>query len=157
MSSVNKVILIGNVGRDPEVRYDPSGKAIANVSLATTRSWKNKDGERQEATDWHRLMMFDRIGEIAGQYVRKGSQIYIEGRIRYGEYTDKEGVKRYTTEIVVSSLQLLGSSQRNASGQGEQARGEQGNGAPASPGKDSSGGNAPPAGGFDDMDDDIPF
>jgi single-strand DNA-binding protein len=110
MASVNKVILVGNLGRDPETRYSPDGAAIANVSIATTDRWKDKNsGEMKEATEWHRVVFFNRLAEIAGEYLRKGRPVYIEGRLRTRKYTDKEGVERYTTEIVADQMQMLGS------------------------------------------------
>jgi len=156
MASVNKVILIGNLGRDPEVRYAPSGSAICNVTLATSRQWKDKtSGEKQEETEWHRVVFYDRLAEIAGEYLKKGRPVYVEGRLKTRKWTDKDGVEKYTTEIVASEMQLLGS--REGMGDGE-SRG--GGGAPASrPAAKPAG--AAPAGksstGFDDMDDDIPF
>ena len=109
MASVNKVILMGNLGRDPEVRYAPSGAAVCNVSIATTRQWKDKSGERKEETEWHRVVFYDRLAEIAGEYLKKGRPVYVEGRLKYGKYTDKEGVERYTTDIIATEMQLLGS------------------------------------------------
>ena len=108
MASVNKVILIGNLGRDPEVRYAPSGAAVCNVSLATTRQWKDKSGEKREETEWHRVVFYDRLAEIAGEYLKKGRSIYVEGRLKYGKYTDKDGNERYTTDIIATEMQLLG-------------------------------------------------
>ena len=109
MASVNKVILIGNLGRDPEVRYTPSGAAVCNVSIATTRNWKSKDGgDRQEETEWHRVVFYDRLAEIAGEYVKKGRPLYVEGRIKYGKYTDQSGVEKNTVDIIATELQLLG-------------------------------------------------
>ncbi|HKY01464.1 MAG TPA: single-stranded DNA-binding protein [Burkholderiales bacterium] len=152
MASVNKVILVGNLGADPETRYMPSGDAIANIRIATTDKWKDKQsGDMKEATEWHRVSFFGRLAEIVGQYCKKGSQIYIEGRIRTRKYQDKEtGQDRYSTEIVAESMQLLGSRQgqgdappQNFSGGGGESR------APAA--------KKTPAGGFGDMDDDIPF
>lgn len=152
MASVNKVILVGNLGRDPESRYGADGSAIVNVSLATTDTWKDKaTGEKKEATEWHRLVFFNRLAEIAGQYLKKGSQIYVEGRLRTRKWQDKDGQERYTTEIVIDQMQMLGSRQ----GQGEPSYGG-GDSAPAP----SYGGAKPSAAkkpSFDDMDDDIPF
>ena len=106
---VNKVILIGNLGKDPEVRYSSGGGAIANAALATTESWKDKNsGKKQEKTEWHRVVFFGKLGEIAGEYLKKGSQAYIEGRLQTRKWTDKEGKDRYTTEIVADQLQMLG-------------------------------------------------
>ncbi len=107
---VNKVILIGNLGRDPEVRYSPNGSAVANVTLATSESWKDKNsGEKQEKTEWHRVVFFGRLAEIAGEYLKKGSQVYVEGRLQTRKWQDKEGHDRYTTEIVANEMQMLGS------------------------------------------------
>lgn len=108
MASINKVILIGNLGRDPEVRYTPSGTAVANFSLATTDNWTNKDGEKESHTEWHRIVAWGRLGEVCGEYLAKGKQVYIEGRIRTNEWEDQEGNKRETKEIVVSNMQMLG-------------------------------------------------
>ena len=109
MASVNKVILVGNLGKDPEVRYTPSGSAICNITLATSRQWKSKDtGERQEETEWHRVALFDRLAEIAGEYLKKGRPVYVEGRLKTRKYTDKDNVEKYTTEIVATEMQLLG-------------------------------------------------
>jgi single-strand DNA-binding protein len=113
MSSVNKVILIGNLGADPEVRYTPSGAAVANFSLATTDQWTNKDGGKEEKTEWHRIVAFNRLGEICGEYLHKGKQVYIEGKIQTRSWEDKEGIKRYTTEIVALGMQMLGAKGRD--------------------------------------------
>jgi len=162
MASVNKVILVGNLGRDPEVRYMPSGSAICTVTLATSRQWKDKtSGERQEETEWHRVTFFDRMAEIAGEYLKKGRPVYVEGRLKTRKYTDKDGVEKYSTEIVATDMQLLGG--RDGGGGGGDEMGS----APAprsAPPARSAAAPAPapkPAGrsstGFDDMDDDIPF
>src|SRR4051812_43353368 len=128
MASVNKVILVGNLGRDPETRYSPDGGAITNVSIATTDTWKDKaSGEKQERTEWHRVVFFTRLAEIAGEYLKKGSQVYIEGSLRTRKWQDKEGQERYTTEIVADRMQMLGS----RSGMGD--RGGMGDGAPREP------------------------
>ena len=159
MASVNKVILLGNCGRDPEIRYLPSGQAIASLSIATSTRRKDKNtGESVEDTQWHRVTFYDRLAEIVGEYVKKGTPLYVEGRLKYGKYTDQSGVEKYTTDIIVSELQLLG---------GRAGRGEppsEGNSAPrrapvaAAPAPASRQAPAPrPASGFDDMDDDIPF
>ena len=155
---INKVILVGTVGKDPEVRYSQAGSANVTLSLATNESWKDKNGEKQERTEWHRLKFFGKLAEIAGEYVKKGQQLYVEGSLRTDKYTDKQGMERYTTDIIVSELQLLG---------GREGRGEppsEGNSAPrrapvaAAPAPASRQAPAPrPASGFDDMDDDIPF
>jgi single-strand DNA-binding protein len=108
MASVNKVILLGNLGSDPELRYTPSGKAVANFSLATHEQWTNKDGEKTEKTEWHRIVAWARLGEICGEYLHKGSQIYLEGRLQTRAWDDRDGNKRYTTEIIAQSMQMLG-------------------------------------------------
>ena len=176
MASVNKVILIGNLGRDPEVRYTPSGAAVCNVSIATTRNWKSREGgERQEETEWHRVVFYDRLAEIAGEYLKKGRPVYVEGRLKTRKWTDKEGKEQYTTEIIAEQMQLLGS--RESGGGGGDDFGGGGGGYSRGRGGDAGGGDfgeapapraaarpaprqapAPkPATGFDDMDDDIPF
>src|SRR6267378_2019780 len=155
MASVNKVILIGNLGRDPETRYSPDGAAITNVSVATTSQWKDKNtGEKREETEWHRVAFFGRLAEIAGEYLKKGSQVYIEGRLRTRKWQDKEGQDRYTTEIVADTMQMLGSRAGSGEPRGE-PRGE-----PVGQKASEPKGAAPakkPAGKFDDMEDDIPF
>ena len=158
MASVNKVILIGNLGRDPEVRYAPSGSAICNVTLATTRSWKDKtSGERQEETEWHRVVFYDRLAEIAGEYLKKGKQIYVEGRLKTRKWTDKEGAERYTTEIIANEMNMLGS--REGMGAGDETGGaaQAARSAPAPRPAPASKPPAKSATGFDDMEDDIPF
>ncbi len=112
MSGVNKVILIGRLGRDPEVRYTPSGTAVANFSIATSEQWSNKDGEKQERTEWHRIVAWKRLGEICGEYLHKGSQIYIEGRLQTRAWEDRDGNKRYTTEVIAQNMQMLGSADK---------------------------------------------
>ena len=120
MKGVNKVILIGNVGKDPETRYSAGGTAIASVSIATSESWKDKQtGERQERTEWHRVKFFGKLAEIAGEYLRKGSQVYIEGSLRTDKYTDKQGVERYSTDIIASSMQMLGARQEGDKSSGK--------------------------------------
>ncbi len=115
MRGVNKVILIGNLGRDPEVRYTPSGAAVANFSIATSEEWKDKDsGQKQERTEWHRIVAWRRLGEICGEYLHKGSQVYIEGKLQTRSWEDRDGNKRYTTEVYASSMQMLGSASRGA-------------------------------------------
>ena len=154
MASVNKVIIIGNLGRDPEVRYTPSGAAVCNVSVATTRNWKNRDsGEKQEETEWHRVVFYDRLAEIAGEYLKKGRSVYVEGRLKTRKWQDKEGKDNYTTEIIADQMQMLGS--REGMGGGADEHGE-GRSAPA-PRAPASKPAAKSATGFDDMDDDIPF
>ena len=153
MASVNKVILIGNLGRDPETRYMPDGGAITNISIATTENWKDKNGEKQEKTEWHRVAFFGKLAEIAGEYLKKGSQVYVEGQLRTRKYQDKEtGKDRYSTEIRADRMQMLGSRAGAGEPRGE-AGGEPRGEAPAKPG----GAAKKPAGKFDDMEDDIPF
>lgn len=154
MASVNKVILIGNLGRDPEVRYMPSGDAVANISIATTETWKDKNGEKQEKTEWHRVAMFGKTAEIAGEYLKKGSQVYIEGRLETRKWTDKEGHERYTTEIRADRMQMLGS----RSGGSERMAPPPEDDAPraaAAPAQKSGG--AAKGSSLEDLEDDIPF
>ncbi|MBS0336297.1 MAG: single-stranded DNA-binding protein [Proteobacteria bacterium] len=160
MASINKVILVGNLGRDPETRYLPEGGAVTNVSIATTDTWKDKtSGEKKEATEWHRVVFFNRLAEIAGEYLKKGSQVYVEGRLRTRKWQDKEGQDKYTTEIVCDTMQMLGGRQGMGEGGGRGAdRGEsQERGAPAGEGRPAPSAAKKPAGKFDDMEDDIPF
>ena len=182
MASINKVILIGNLGKDPEVRYTPNGAAICNITLATTRSWKNKDsGDKVEETEWHRVVFYDRLAEIAGEYLKKGRPVYVEGRLKTRKWQDKEGVDKYTTEIVADNMQLLGGREGMGGEQGGGGggasrggdRGNQGGGGggggggddPGEPPQRSAPASRPPASkpaatsstGFEDMDDDIPF
>ena len=158
MASVNKVILIGNLGRDPEVRYAPSGSAICNVTIATSRQWKDKtSGERQEETEWHRVVFYDRLAEIAGEYLKKGRPVYVEGRLKTRKWTDKDGVEKYTTEIVADQMQLLGSREGMGDGGGEGGGGGMRSSAPASRPATSKPAAQKSSTGFDDMDDDIPF
>jgi single-strand DNA-binding protein len=141
MASVNKVILIGNLGRDPEVRYTPSGAAVCNVSVATTRNWKSKEGgERQEETEWHRVVFYDRLAEIAGEYLRKGRPVYVEGRLKTRKWQDKEGKENYTTEIVADQMQLLGGREGGGGGGGEMGAEEEMGGGGARGGGGSGGG-----------------
>ena len=170
MASVNKVILIGNLGRDPEVRYTPSGSAVCNVTLATTRNWKSKEsGEKVEETEWHRVVFYDRLAEIAGEYLKKGRSIYVEGRLKTRKWTDKDGAEKYTTEIIAQEMNMLGS--REGMGGGSGGSEDDGGGysersasaprsAPASrPAPQAAARPAPQKSstGFDNMDDDIPF
>ena len=167
MASVNKVIVLGNLGRDPELRYTPSGAAVCNVSIATTRNWKSKDsGERQEETEWHRVVFYDRLAEIAGEYLKKGRPVYVEGRLKTRKWQDKDGRDNYTTEVIAEQMQLLGGREDGGGGGGGYARGggdDYGHEAPAerqaAPQRPAARpAPAPkPASGFDDMDDDIPF
>jgi single-strand DNA-binding protein len=165
MASVNKVILIGNCGRDPEIRYLPSGQAVANISIATTSRRKDRtSGETVEDTQWHRVTFYDRLAEIAGEYVKKGRPIYIEGRLKYGKYTDQAGVEKNTVDIIATEMQLLGGRE----GMGGPGGADEDGGAPArrpaaaprpaaSAPANRPAAAAKPASGFDDMDDDIPF
>ena len=160
MASVNKVIIIGNLGRDPETRYMPEGDAITNISVATTEKWKDKNGEMQEKTEWHRVAFFGKLAEIAGEYLKKGSQVYVEGRLQTRKWQDKDGADKYSTEIVANQMQMLGS--RQGMGGGDRAGGGGGGGERAEAGE--GGGQraaAKPAaksgGKFDDFEDDIPF
>ncbi|HUL95824.1 MAG TPA: single-stranded DNA-binding protein [Usitatibacter sp.] len=154
MASVNKVILVGNLGRDPETRYSPDGGAITNISVATTDKWKDKNGEMQEKTEWHRVAFFGKLAEIAGEYLKKGSQVYVEGRLQTRKWQDKEGQDRYTTEIVANQMQMLGSRQGMGGG-------DRGGEAPEAGGASRAASKpaaAKAAGGkFDDFEDDIPF
>jgi single-strand DNA-binding protein len=159
MASVNKVIIIGNLGRDPETRYMPDGGAITNVSVATTEVWKDKNGEKQEKTEWHRVAFFGKLAEIAGEYLKKGSQVYVEGRLQTRKWQDKDGADKYTTEIVANAMQMLGSRQGMGGGAGgpPEREGDRGEGA-GSPRPAASKPAAKAAGGkFDDLEDDIPF
>jgi single-strand DNA-binding protein len=140
MRGVNKAIIVGTLGKDPEMRYMPSGSAVANLSVATSEQWKDKQsGEKQERTEWHRVAIFGKLAEIAGEYLRKGSQVYLEGKIQTRKWQDKEGKDRYSTEIVADTMQMLGGKRSDRS---QQSSGE------------TSGTDAPPPG---DFDDEIPF
>jgi single-strand DNA-binding protein len=169
MASVNKVILLGNLGRDPETRYTTGGDAVTNLRIATSEQWKDKSGEKQERTEWHTVVLFGRQAEIAGEYLKKGRSVYIEGRLQTRKYTDKEGVEKYSTEIVADRMQLIGSA-RDAGGGGGEAEfggGEAGGGRRSGGGAGgggggggsgaSRGGAAPSKKNTDDFDDDIPF
>ena len=154
MASVNKAILVGNLGKDPETRYAPSGDAICNITLATTDTWRDKaSGEKREATEWHRVVFFGKLAEIAGQYLRKGSQVYVEGSLRTRKWQDKDGQDRYTTEIRADQMKMLGGKQEGdgpsrgdtAGRSGERAR------------QDPPQGGSNPSSGFGNFDDDIPF
>jgi single-strand DNA-binding protein len=163
MASVNKVILIGNLGRDPETRYTTGGDAVTNLRIATTETWKDKAGEKQEKTEWHTVVLFGRQAEIAGEYLKKGRPVYIEGRLQTRKYTDKEGVEKYSTEIVGDRMQLLGG--RDSGGGGDVEFGGGGGGSASRPGGGSGGGGGGGKGGGgapkktnpDELDDDIPF
>ena len=161
MASVNKVILIGNLGRDPETRYMPDGGAITNISIATTEQWKDKAGEKQEKTEWHRVAFFGKLAEIAGEYLKKGSQVYVEGRLQTRKRQDKDGADKYTTEIVANAMQMLGSRQGMGGGGGSDRGEPPDRGEPATGSAPRGGGAAKPAaksgGKFDDFEDDIPI
>ena len=160
MASVNKVILMGNLGRDPEVRYSPDGAAVCNVSIATTSSWKDKtSGERREETEWHRVVFYNLLAEIAGEYLRKGRPVYVEGRIKTRKWQNKEGVDQYTTEVVADNMQLLGGRDGGEGGGAPGAEGGSGAPRPAARSQAAQRPAAPVAGGANlaDMDDDIPF
>ena len=164
MASVNKVIIVGNLGKDPEMRTFPSGGRVCNVTIATSERWKDKTtGEQKEATEWHRVVFNDRLAEIAGEYLRKGSQVYVEGSLRTRKWTDKDGVEKYTTEIRADEMKMLGK-REGMGGQG----GSDDEGYESAPRRSAPASRAPapagqrpaaskPASGFDDMDDDIPF
>ena len=170
MASVNKVIIVGNLGRDPEVRYNPNGGAWCTVSVATSRSWKDKtSGEKVEETEWHRVVFNDKLAEIAGEYLKKGRSVYVEGRLKTRKWTDKDGAEKYSTEIIASDMQMLGS--REGMGGGASGGEDSGYGAGGGSGGSyerpapaarpaAAAANRPaakPASGFDNMDDDIPF
>jgi single-strand DNA-binding protein len=175
MASVNKVILLGNLGRDPETRYTTGGDAVTNLSIATSEQWKDKNGEKQEKTEWHRVVLFGRTAEIAGEYLKKGRSVFIEGRLQTRKYTDKDGVEKYSTEIVGDRMQLIGGQREGGGGPGgdedfggggERGGGGAGGGGGRPPARGSGGGGAPAGGRSggapgtkkpDDFDDDIPF
>ncbi len=154
---INKVIIVGNLGQDPETRYMPSGAAVTNFTVATNESWKDKQtGEQKERTEWHRVAMFNRLAEIAAEYLRKGSQVYIEGKLRTRKWQGQDGQDRYTTEIIADEMQMLGG---RGGGGGSFGGGGGGGGSfgGGGGGQKGGGGNAPPQPGPDDFDDDIPF
>ena len=160
MASVNKVILLGNLGRDPETRYTTGGDAVTNLNIATNEQWKDKNGEKQERTEWHRVVLFGRQAEVAGEYLKKGRSVYIEGRLQTRKYTDKDGVEKYSTEIVADRMQLVGGG-RDGGGDVEFSPGG-GGGASARAREPGAAGAGKPQGGgakknVDDFDDDIPF
>jgi single-strand DNA-binding protein len=172
MASINKVTIIGNLGRDPEVRYTPNGAAVCNVSVATTRNWKDKNsGDKVEETEWHRVVFYDRLAEIAGEYLKKGRSVYVEGRLKTRKWADKDGKDNYTTEIVAEQMQLLGGREGGGGGGGNYGGGQQGgeesqemsasrpapSARPAAAPAASRPAPTKSATGFDDMDDDIPF
>lgn len=157
--SVNKVILIGRLGKDPETRYMPNGDAVTNATLATSETWKDKSGAKQEKTEWHNLVFYRRLAEVVGEYVKKGSMIYVEGKLQTRKWTDKEGKDRYTTDIIVNEMTMLGSKSTGSGdqqGDSQQEHPQEAQKAPATtrrPAQDQSGG----ARSFDNFDDDIPF
>jgi single-strand DNA-binding protein len=158
MASVNKVILIGNLGRDPETRFLPDGGAITNISIATTDVWKDKSGDKQEKTEWHRVAFFGKLAEIAGEYLKKGSQVYVEGRLQTRKWQDKEGHEKFTTEIIADRMQMLGSRAGMGGAAASGAEGDRGH----EGGSSGVGGSSKPqakggAAKFDDFEDDIPF
>jgi single-strand DNA-binding protein len=169
MASVNKVIIVGNLGRDPEIRYMPSGDAIANIAVATSYKSKDKNtGEQKELTEWHRISFFGRLAEIVGQYLKKGSSVYVEGRLQTRKYTDKDGIERYATDVIAENMQMLGGRQGMGGDAGGYGGGdEMGGGYDAPPSRPAPQRQAPPAPAarpqpkpapnFSDMDDDIPF
>jgi single-strand DNA-binding protein len=153
MASVNKVILVGNLGKDPESRYMPNGDAVVNITLATTDSWKDKQsGEKKEATEWHRVVFFGKLAEIAGQYLKKGRQVYIEGALKTRKWQDKEGQDRYTTEIVANEMKMLGSREGMSDAPPRESGGNAGASRPA-----DTPAAAAQSGGMSDFEDDIPF
>jgi single-strand DNA-binding protein len=165
MASVNKVIIVGNLGRDPEVRYNPNGGAWCTVSIATSRNWKDKtSGEKVEETEWHRVVFNDRLAEIAGEYLKKGRSVYVEGRLKTRKWTDKDGAEKFTTEIIAQEMQMLGSREGMGGGGEDSSYGGGGGGgggyerpAPAARPAGAAKPAAKSSTGFDNMDDDIPF
>jgi single-strand DNA-binding protein len=160
MASVNKVIIVGNLGADPETRYTPGGDAVTNIRVATTDKWKDKaSGEMKEATEWHRISFFGRLAEVAGEYLKKGSQIYVEGSLRTRKWQDKDGQDRYSTDIRGDVMQMLGSRQGGGAPRDDAGPrgGESRAGGESKPGGEARPAQKKPAGKFDDMEDDIPF
>jgi single-strand DNA-binding protein len=159
MASINKVIIIGNLGRDPEVRYTPNGAAVCNITVATSRNWKDKNtGDKVEETEWHRIVFYDKLAEIAGEYLKKGRPVYVEGRLKTRKWQDKDGKDNYTTEIVAENMQMLGGREGGSYGGGPSGPDSQEESRPSSRPAPSSSGTAPrPAASLQDMDDDIPF
>ena len=168
MASVNKVILLGNLGRDPETRYTTGGDAVTNLRIATTETWKDKNGDKQEKTEWHSVVLFGRQAEIAGEYLKKGRSVYIEGRLQTRKYTDKEGVEKYATEIVGDRMQLLGGPRDGGGAGGGSGDDEPSGGERRAPAREKSGGGGASRGSgggsgggggkkSEDFDDDIPF
>jgi len=167
MASVNKVILVGNLGRDPEIRYLPSGDPVANITIATSSKYKGKDGNMVEETEWHRVTFFGKLAEIVGQYLKKGRSVYVEGRIKTRKYTDKDGIEKYATDIIANEMQMLGSREGLGGPSDEDEGGSGGYSRPAPASRPAAPAQAvrsapaavqaKPSSGFDDMDDDIPF
>lgn len=162
MASVNKVILVGNLGRDPEVRYMPNGEAVCNFSIATTDNWKDKNGQKQERTEWHNIVMYRKLAEIAGEYLKKGRPVYVEGRLQTRKWQTKEGQDRYTTEIIADQMQMLGGrdgGSSNASYDDMNQDRDEGASAPRQSAAPAQSAKPAAAGGssFDEFDDDIPF
>lgn len=156
MASVNKVIIVGNLGADPETRYTPGGDAVTNIRVATTDRWKDKaSGEMKEATEWHRISFFGRLAEVAGEYLKKGSQVYVEGSLRTRKWQDKEGQDRYSTDIRGDVMQMLG--RREGGGAPREEGAERASRAAGEPRAAADKAPKKPAGKFDDMEDDIPF
>lgn len=166
MASVNKVILVGGLGKDPEVRFMPNGEAVCNFSIATSESWKDKSGTKQEKTEWHNIVMYRKLAEIAGEYLKKGAPVYIEGRLQTRKWQTKEGQDRYSTEIIADSMQMLGSKSQSSGGESGggydgQQQGNQQSQAPQSRPQQTSApaqsNSAPAGGGYDEFEQDIPF
>ena len=166
MASVNKVILVGNLGRDPEVRYMPSGEPVANITIATSSKYKNKSGEMVEETEWHRVTFFGKLAEIVSQYLKKGRPVYVEGRIKTRKYTDKDGIEKYATDIIANEMQMLGGREGMGEPSGDEGSYDSAPRRPAPAPAPRPAAAAPaarqappprPASGFEDMDDDIPF
>lgn len=160
MASVNKVILVGNLGRDPEVRYMPNGEAVCNFSIATTDSWKDKSGQKQERTEWHNIVMYRKLAEIAGEYLKKGRPVYVEGRLQTRKWQTKEGQDRYTTEIIADQMQMLGGRDGGGSNASYDDMNQDQEPAPARQSAPVAQAAKPAAAGgssFDEFDDDIPF
>lgn len=149
MASINKVILIGNLGRDPETRYMSNGDAVTNITLATTEVWKDKNGEKQEKTEWHRVTFYRRLAEIAGEYLKKGRPVYVEGKLETRKWTDKNGMDRYTTEVIATDMKMLGSRPGSDSFDSSSKESNEQASSQSSGNKSNNG--------FDDMEDDIPF
>ena len=156
MAGVNKVILVGNLGQDPEVKYMPNGNAVANISIATSETWKDRDsGEKREKTEWHRVVMFRKLAEIVGQYLKKGSKVYIEGKLQTRKWQDKNGQDRYTTEIIADQMQMLDARGGGETGFSNQPKSQPGGPKPAGTGGSSPGNQG--SGASDPFEDDIPF